>query len=375
MMPPTPIQDALYYPYIRIRDINWLKSTLLCFPQVRRMIPDFYVVQDSDEIRPFLEENGPHGPLLTASQTLNSGVVASAVQRLTTWADQHRDELIAQYSQALTEQHYAPDELFQIHARKISIGLLELLKHEQLGWHARSGPDRDEWMAMHPRLGRAIMSIIARTIAEYDGLSTVTPSADSHYRIGSQTEQEILNAILSDSLAVPPAPPQVVDELVEIVLVSTFEFQNLTASQIGELLREGQDLHTFKQKAAEFAAMVPSIPNPKERKQRLEELAETIRVDWQRQKRSMPRFALDALFEAADVNLPSCLPLLVASASSELSTFAFGGLVLAMITHKAAKVFGTYRSHANTPYRFLTRIHEAGATFRSQPTDLKLLMR
>ncbi len=367
-MVPTPIQDALYYPYIRIRNIDWLKSTLLCFPQVRRMVPDFYVVQDSEEIRPFLAEEGPHGPLLTASATLNSPVVRSAVLRLTSWTDQHRAELGARYSQLETEQRYAPDELFQIHARKISVGLLELLEHENLGWHVRSGPDRDEWLAMHPRLGRAIMSIVARTIAEYDGLSIVTPSADSHYRIGSQTEQEILDTLLSDSVARAPDPSQVVDELVEIVLVSTFEFRKLTAAQIGEMLREHQDLHTFKQKVAEFAAMVPTIPNPKERKQRLEQLAETIRGDWQHQRRTMPRYALDALFEAADVNLPAYLPLLVASASSELSTFAFGGLFLAMITHKAAKIFGTYRSHANTPYRFLTRLHEAGATFRAQPT-------
>jgi hypothetical protein len=31
-------RDSLYYPYIRIRDVNWLKATLLYFPHVRRIV-------------------------------------------------------------------------------------------------------------------------------------------------------------------------------------------------------------------------------------------------------------------------------------------------------------------------------------------------
>ena len=36
-------RDALYYPFIHITDVNWLKATLLCFPRVRRMVPQSYV--------------------------------------------------------------------------------------------------------------------------------------------------------------------------------------------------------------------------------------------------------------------------------------------------------------------------------------------
>ena len=41
-------RDALYYPFIHITDVNWLKATLLCFPGVRRMVPQSYVPTDSD---------------------------------------------------------------------------------------------------------------------------------------------------------------------------------------------------------------------------------------------------------------------------------------------------------------------------------------
>ena len=32
--------NALYYPFIHVRDLLWLKGTLLLFRQVRRMIQD-----------------------------------------------------------------------------------------------------------------------------------------------------------------------------------------------------------------------------------------------------------------------------------------------------------------------------------------------
>jgi hypothetical protein len=59
-------RDALYYPFIHITDVNWLKATLLCFPGVRRMVPHSYVPTDSYAVREFCDVEGPRGePLLT----------------------------------------------------------------------------------------------------------------------------------------------------------------------------------------------------------------------------------------------------------------------------------------------------------------------
>jgi len=44
-------RDALYYPFIHITDVNWLKATLLCFPGVRRMVPESYVPTDSEAVQ------------------------------------------------------------------------------------------------------------------------------------------------------------------------------------------------------------------------------------------------------------------------------------------------------------------------------------
>jgi hypothetical protein len=55
-------QFALYYPYIHIRDSNWLKSTLLWFGQIRRIVPEQYTINDPPEVKTFAEP-----PILLAS--------------------------------------------------------------------------------------------------------------------------------------------------------------------------------------------------------------------------------------------------------------------------------------------------------------------
>src|SRR5262245_54043503 len=53
------VDRSLYYPYIHIRDIDWLKTTLLFFSQVRRMAPSPGAqADDDDQILPFTQ---PHG--------------------------------------------------------------------------------------------------------------------------------------------------------------------------------------------------------------------------------------------------------------------------------------------------------------------------
>lgn len=44
-------KSALYYPYIRIQDIDWLKANLLIFSQVSRMLPNNFDPFDSDEVK------------------------------------------------------------------------------------------------------------------------------------------------------------------------------------------------------------------------------------------------------------------------------------------------------------------------------------
>ena len=40
-------RDALYYPVIHVRNLDWLKATLLRFPQVRRVVPPDFQLNDT----------------------------------------------------------------------------------------------------------------------------------------------------------------------------------------------------------------------------------------------------------------------------------------------------------------------------------------
>jgi hypothetical protein len=51
------IHDALNYPYIRVQDVDWLKSTLLLFPHVARIRP-YDAPDDDPEIEVFTHTVG-----------------------------------------------------------------------------------------------------------------------------------------------------------------------------------------------------------------------------------------------------------------------------------------------------------------------------
>jgi hypothetical protein len=72
-MPNVQDRDALYYPYIHIRqdNINWLKATLLCFPQVRSIVPHDFHLNDPAAVAPFRKVTGARAgkPLLDEEYT------------------------------------------------------------------------------------------------------------------------------------------------------------------------------------------------------------------------------------------------------------------------------------------------------------------
>jgi hypothetical protein len=120
-------RDGLYYPYIHVTDPNWLKSTLLCFPHLRRMVPANYAPDDSKEIREFCEVMGPSGtPLLTSVDLFSPGAKRAEISLLQKL--QANDAFIrSRYSKAKTFQEYPnPNDHFLLHDEKNNP------RHEQL---------------------------------------------------------------------------------------------------------------------------------------------------------------------------------------------------------------------------------------------------
>ena len=85
-------RDALYYPYIQIRDVNWLKATLLCFPQVRRMVPPWVKLHEQPENEEFRKVLGPRNEPLLVEEDVNQYAVCQAQQRLLDHIEDHEKE-------------------------------------------------------------------------------------------------------------------------------------------------------------------------------------------------------------------------------------------------------------------------------------------
>lgn len=71
---------ALYYPYIHIRDVEWLKGTLLLFNQVRRMTPVPGRQVDDGPIDTFTQWRGGRAPLVVSAKLSSKQALAAQVQ-------------------------------------------------------------------------------------------------------------------------------------------------------------------------------------------------------------------------------------------------------------------------------------------------------
>jgi hypothetical protein len=298
-------RDALYYPFIHITDVNWLKATLLCFPGVRRMVPDDYITSDSDEVREFCQIVGPrHTPLLS-SVNLFSPEATEAEENLLAKLRQHDDEIRAKFCQAATMKTHTPKQLCQLHDEKIVLNFYNYLMSghngQTLAWRGTPPPDRPhrndgQWLSLHPALGNAILSVKALAIADSQGLDIVTNSTEVHEIVSAQSESEVFDALLSGKTARrAPGADATVDDLAEVVMTAGFDVRGLKAQQIADLLNNGHDLRQFKNALVPLAATLPTITDSKERQRRLDGLGHDVLKEWDNYRESLPKFARDAL--------------------------------------------------------------------------------
>jgi hypothetical protein len=366
-------RNALYYPYIHIRDVNWLKATLLCFRQVRRMVPPDFHLNDSDELKKFrnlaIEVGGERIPLLAEERT-DTPAVYQAQRRLVENLKHYEDILDLRFSQTAATKEFSSEwDSFQIHARKMP-ELMDYLQHRKvpLAWPARKirSGEPHLWFAVHPELGEAIMSVLAIAIAENKSLDIVTSSGTVHHALATLNEEAIVNNLLRHGAKAPASPvdkdSELTDELAEIVLTTSFDFKSLSAEQILELIKDGKDLRQFKRGLAEIVSSIPDIPDPVERKRRLEEAASEVIASWEKYRKGLPYFAAEALVKAIDYKNPAVLTSIISGATSGILLASGIGLGVALLTFTGVSIWRGYKEKTSSPFRFLSQIRDAGAS-------------
>lgn len=362
-------RDALYYPYIHIRDVNWLKATLLCFPQVRRIVPHEFRLNDSPEIAEFRGLTGARGqPLLLEEPAISPAVVAAQSELLRRIKLMNPEEWKKFSKEAVAKEFNGKTEKFQIHRGKMD-PLLQFLEAEKLAWPAReigATLPGHEWYAVHPSLGEGIMSVLSIAIAKESGLDIVTSDGRVHNALRTLDSEIVFRELTGgnmrgDGMSMDESVTDKTDYLAQVFMLTTFDFSKLSPKQIGELVKDGKDLLRFKSRISGLASSIPEIEDELKRKRRFEDAAREIGEEWKSYKKSLPGFALDAIVSIADYKTPELVVSAVAGVTVKAMVSLGGGLIVGLGALAGYKTFQAYKEKASSPYAYLSRIEKAGA--------------
>ncbi|MDO3686168.1 DUF6236 family protein [Micromonospora sp. C28ISP2-4] len=196
-------EPGLYFPFVHIRDDDWLKMAALYWPSVRRLVPADYIKHDRATAR-----------TLSSAGVLRDEDPARLIPHLS-WdlaraLHDNADRLIEKFSIDRAFVDWNSEQQFQgsperepqlgwIHVTKFpsdvlqdlqEIGLAHVGRHsEQLSHHA---PPED-WIGLHPAVAGAYMTALASSISkaarfepltDQDDLRVATTSSDVGAALG-----------------------------------------------------------------------------------------------------------------------------------------------------------------------------------------------
>jgi hypothetical protein len=358
-------RDALYYPYLHVQDANWLKATLLCFPKVYRVVPSGLQLQDPPDIVPFCRVNGRRGPLLDQASPWDSPSSITAQERLLAKLDTYKDLIRSNYGMEQAGQYAgkAGEFSFDVHYLKMLEPLTDFLFREQLVCETDRG---NQWYALHPKLGNAILGTIAIAIAKAKGLAIVTDSRAVHYDVVTADEDQVFEALLEhEQPGSTPKRQQLAEELAEIIIVNSFNVDRLSAQDIADLSNRREDLQEFKNRLLVVSQTLPDIADPTERFQRLKQEAERLVKDFNKERKSRFWAVAEALGKTEEVKFPTMASGLITAGllsanpiASPILLAAGGMLGVFLVVHQGRKIIKEFHKELAGEYPYLSRIRD-----------------
>lgn len=174
---------ALYYPYMRVRDKDWLKATVLYWDSMRRFQPIGYALRESPDCRHLIEAGFLRSldPELYAPDVnrellkfMQDNIVALRYK-----FNVHDPQIIEEGAGWVTEgprgQH---KDLGWIHVTKMMPEFSGFLIGEGLAVIGRG--DDHQWIGLHPTVAAAYMLALVAECADSDRLDPVTDNPSPH---------------------------------------------------------------------------------------------------------------------------------------------------------------------------------------------------
>lgn len=377
------MQPALYYPYIHVkpRHLDWLKETLLCFRQVRRMVPVDFALHDAPDIARLRDIDVPDlGPML-AEEPLDRAHVFDAQATLLDRLRRLTPAKLAQFSRERALADAGGVSKFEIYRGKLTYELLRFLQLRDAAWHARErggddGRDAD-WVAVHPRMGEAIMSVMALAVADAKQLNIVTTDGDVHRALATRDDTEVFDALLEPRDRRRPrargSRDQVVNGAMQLIISKQMDLSWVSLDDIAAIIRDGNDFQRFRIRLQELAANVAVAPDPDERAKQIAALANEARAEWDDYRKSLGSFKRMFVDTAiADGAWPGLTMFGAAALGyASLGVAAVGGGLLLGLAQALTKTAVARRVEARAqPYRYLSRLTKAGAVLVSDLPSL-----
>jgi len=372
-------QDALYYPYMHIRDVEWLKRNLLLFPHVARIAPPTAAgsIRDAPEIRPFVESMGGRDrPLLRvphifdhekASDSLVYPLVGALDAELTANGDAVRTRFGKAAAEEAMRTNPATARLYLCKAPY----LLQFLERNGLAWRLRYEQDPDlDVVGLHPRLGEAIMMILAISAAKSDGLEVVTDNIHIHRTLAERDLNGAVRHWIGDGGRDEVAPPRVGRKLALAVFehITTGE---LTVDNLAALSKNWEARGEFLAKLREVADGIPEMTDEGELRTYVNDRVSDILKEWRRNKGgagSFMRRLFPEVGESFADTAKNVIEKLADPAAGGLTGLVAGGSLLSaaagfavgVVTQAIKAGAATILDRRTSPYRYLSLVERAG---------------
>lgn len=300
------IRDALNYPYIRVRDVDWLKSTLLLFPHVARIRPND-APEDDPEIDVFAQTKGGGDETLLRSiypSDIPDHLQDELYDHLKATLANEAEALRGRFGEEATRRELASgasaeglwarreEGISQLHHDKIAPRLLLELRDNGLAWKPEH-PDHPNYVEMHRVVGDAIMSALAFAAAQAQGMRVVTEFPD----LFAQTIRRPIGEIFSGITARPKRerPPSLKrkgERLAEAIIYRHCDLSRLDVDSLAMLSKEHEALSDFRDSVEEFAGTIPTeMTDETKIAKQLKDRAGYVIERWEATKRSsLPSF-------------------------------------------------------------------------------------
>jgi hypothetical protein len=281
---------GLYFPYIHVRDDNWLKTAALYWPTVRRLVPDRHQTRDSPTARVFAEagvlgSEDPRTLLATAGLDLLMALRANA------------DELASRYRVVPGDgpAHVDHDtargvfvpaghkHLGWVHLDKFPFGAVDMLVGHGLAVRGRdSAPSVDSeqdpawsdygydhypaetWIGLHPAVAGAYMTALVGRFSERGNFQPITDQDDLRAAVPHRDITEALQILVGE--ASRPPSREGLDRYVALSVqaVAPADLSMVPPDKILECREKLQgELETFRNhvaKQADELAQIAAIP-------------------------------------------------------------------------------------------------------------------